>query len=411
MFSFRKIALKNKQNYILYDVHTIFIKFRGDTMGRVDVNPKMMKWAREYAGYSGEYESLLPKYIKSHYLDWEKGTKKPTWNQLMKVSSKYKVPTAFFFIDEYPIVEDYTEKLVNYRKIDVNVPNVESPSLLYNIRQVEFNRETYMELCDDTNKKLITFKNFFFSKSNQIDFSRYIRSILDFNLDSQKELYSDSNHYSFLNHWKNLLNEKLGILIFESQNVDILEMRALCLYHDEIPIILLNGKDSVNGRIFSLFHELTHLIMHESAVCDIYLDHELEVFCNAVAGEFLVPSNDFKGELSGFSNYLGNSCLNKLANTYGVSKYVILRRLLDLGKIEQKDYDIKINEFMNNSVKYHSHGGNYLNNQIKYNGKQYLEVLLNAYDLGVITEFEFSQIANIKQKFIPELETKIFGEE
>lgn len=67
--------MKNNQNYILCDVHTISIKFRRYAMSRVDINPKMMKWAREYAGYSGEYESLLPKYIKSHYNDWENGTK------------------------------------------------------------------------------------------------------------------------------------------------------------------------------------------------------------------------------------------------------------------------------------------------------------------------------------------------
>ena len=378
---------------------------------RVDVNSKMMRWAREYAGYTGEYVSLLPKYIKSRYIDWENGTKKPTWNQLMKVSKKYKVPTAFFFVDEPPIVEDYCDKLINFRKKDVNLPNSESPSLLYNIRQAEFKRETYIELCGDINKELITFKNFFFSKFNQVDFSNYIRLILDFDLNSQKELYSDSNHYSFLNHWKNVFNEKLGILVFESQNVDILEMRALCLYHDEIPIILLNGKDSVNGRIFSLFHELTHLIMHESAICDIYLNHDVEVFCNAVAGEFLVPSNDFKIQLTNFSNYLHNNCLNKLSNIYGVSKYVILRRLLDLDKIEKEDYDFKVMELMSNSFKNPSSGGNYLNNQIKYNSRQYLEVLLNAFDLGVISQFEFSEIANIKQSFIPDLETKIFKEE
>ena len=86
-----------------------------------------------------------------------------------------------------------------------------------------------MELCEDTNKKLIPFKNFFFSKSSPVDFSKYIRSILDFDLDSQKELCNDFNHYSFLNHWKNILNEKLGILVFESQNVNIHECE-LCAY-------------------------------------------------------------------------------------------------------------------------------------------------------------------------------------
>lgn len=90
---------------------------------------------------------------------------------------------------------------------------------------------------------------------------------------------------------------------------------------------------------------------------------------------------------------------------------MILRRLLDLDKIEKEDYDFKVMELMSNSFKNPSSGGNYLNNQIKYNSRQYLEVLLNAFDLGVISQFEFSEIANIKQSFIPDLETKIFKEE
>ena len=66
------------------------------------------------------------------------------------------------------------------------------------------------------------------------------------------------------------------------------EMRGLCIFHDKIPIIILNGKDTPNGRIFSLFHELTHLLLAESAICG----DDVEIFCNSVAGEFLVPESD-----------------------------------------------------------------------------------------------------------------------
>ena len=69
-------------------------------------------------------------------------------------------------------------------------------------------------------------------------------------------------------------------------------MRGLCIFHDEVPIILLNGKDTTNGRIFSLFHELTHLLLGESAICENNESSKEEIFCNAVAGEFLVLSDD-----------------------------------------------------------------------------------------------------------------------
>ena len=41
------------------------------------INPAMMIWAMEYAGFIDEYEELLPGYIKKHYKLWE-GEKYPT---------------------------------------------------------------------------------------------------------------------------------------------------------------------------------------------------------------------------------------------------------------------------------------------------------------------------------------------
>lgn len=60
------------------------------------INPKMMKWAREYAGFVGGYEEELPKQIRDKYESWESGEKVPSWNQLYDVSKKFNVPTAFF---------------------------------------------------------------------------------------------------------------------------------------------------------------------------------------------------------------------------------------------------------------------------------------------------------------------------
>ena len=62
---------------------------------RAIINPAMMTWAREYAGFTNGYEEQLPNEIKEKYESWENGDTYPTWNQLRKVSKKYHVPTAF----------------------------------------------------------------------------------------------------------------------------------------------------------------------------------------------------------------------------------------------------------------------------------------------------------------------------
>lgn len=376
------------------------------------INPAMMKWARAYAGFINGYEEKLPKYIKPKYKSWENGEKLPTWNQLRKVSKKYKVPTAFFFMNNLPKSNNFPE-LINYRKLDTTLTfESNSPSLISNIRKSETRREIYLELLEEMGKEIKPFKRFN-SKLNKYKFAEYIRDCLDISLDTQKNWYKenkDYEHYKFLNNWKDFLNKKLGILIFETKDVDITEMRGLCIFYDEIPIILLNGKDTVNGEIFSLFHELTHLLLGESAICDEDEDDNVEVFCNSVAGEFLVPRNDLIKNIKEESN-LSDSLLKKLSNDYGVSTYVILRRLYDIQAISKEIYDARIKNFEDLNHKNKGDGGFYLNNQIKYNGKAYYSLILSAYDSGVINTSDFTRFTNLSQKQIPVLQEKLNGGE
>lgn len=377
---------------------------------KAKINSAMMKWAREYAGFTHGHEERLPKDIKSKYEAWEKGENSPTWNQLREVSKKYHIPTAFFFMDCPPNF-DNLPNMINYRKLVADsIYETNSPNLINNIRKSETRREIYLDLLNELNEDILLFKVPKLEHDTKI-FSNYIREILDISLSTQKSWYKEVNHYNFLNKWKEVLNEKLGVLIFETEGVLLEEMRALCIFHEKIPIILLNGKDSVNGRIFSLFHELTHLLLGESAICGDDENTKEEIFCNAVAGEFLVPEHDLNISINGVTDLLSYNSLKKLYNSYGVSEHVILRRLLDANKISRKDYISYINSYEESFSKSSGSGGNYLNNMIKYNGKAYYSVILDAYEVGIINSLEFSKFTDLGKKQIPKLQESFYGGE
>lgn len=380
-------------------------------MAEAKINKEMMSWARKNAGYIGMYESQIPSSIKDKYKLWENGEKYPTWNQLREASKSYKVPTAVFFMKKPPIMEDLPD-LINYRKLgETNEYN--SPKLIANIRKSESRRSIYLDLLKEMEEEVPIFKKCDLPKDKYV-FSEFIRKSLNVDSFNQRNWFEkgtskDYKHYNFLNKWKDLLNEKFNILIFETESVTIEEMRGLCIFHDTIPIILLNGKDSVNGRIFSLFHELTHLLLGKSAICDYDESTKEEIFCNAVAGEFLVPSNDLIKNVGDIENLSADN-LKKLTHLYGVSEYVILRRLLDIDKITKIEYDEKVESLNNFVPKSKGNGGNYLNNMVKYNGKHYYSLILEAYDSGIINTFEFIKFTNLSKKHIHNLEEKIYGE-
>lgn len=383
-------------------------------MAVAKINKDMMYWARKYAGYINGYENELPKDIKEKYESWESGEKFPTWVQLRKVSKKYKVPTAFFFM-KTPPEYNLIPTLINYRKLDVNsIYENNSPYLIDNIHTSENRREIYIELSEDLDETILPFEKFE-GEINKYNLSSFIREKLDVSLDTQKtwlkkDNRKDKNHYNFLNNWKEVITEKMGVLIFETYDVDINEMRGLCIYHDILPIILLNGKDSVNGRIFSLFHELTHLLLGESAICGDDLERDIEVFCNAVSGEFLVPEKDLSKNLH---NMPFDELLKDLSNLYGVSEHVILRRLLDSNKITKEDYSLKTdyNDFIPSSNKSKGNSGNYYRNMIKYNGRAFYSLVLSAYELGIINGSDFSKFTGLKVNQAPIIEEMIYGGE
>jgi uncharacterized protein YllA (UPF0747 family) len=83
---------------------------------------------------------------------------------------------------------------------------------------------------------------------------KYIRDKLDISLDEQKSWIRKNNsldkeHYNFLNKWKELITEKMGILIFETDGVILEEMRGLCIFHEEWRILHLLSRRNY-GTIF-----------------------------------------------------------------------------------------------------------------------------------------------------------------
>ena len=375
---------------------------------RAIINPEMMIWARKYAGFVEEYEKLLPEYIKKDYKSWETGEKYPTWNQLRKVSKKYNVPTAFFFMTSVPEIDDFP-RLINFRKLNVENFKNESPNLIKEIRKSESRRENYLDLLFELDGDIPNFETKpALSKDELI---KYIRDKLEVSLDDQKcwirkNNYLDKNHYNFLNKWKGIITEKMGVLIFETEGVLLEEMRGLYIFHENVPIILLNGKDTTNGRIFSLFHELTHLLMGESAICDNMESSKKEIFCNAVSGEFLVPDYDLNKNIRNVSD----DSIKELSHLYGVSTHVILRRLYDTQNISRNEYNARVDNF-NEMITYASvsSGGSRFNNVIKYNSEYYCAVVLEAYENGIINSGEFCKFTSLKKKFIPDLQKRLYG--
>lgn len=119
------------------------------------------------------------------------------------------------------------------------------------------------------------------------------------------------------------------------------EFRGFAIADSVAPLIFINTADSLNAQLFTLIHELVHILKGESGVSDNDMStvHPTEVFCNAVAGEFLVPESEFIKQWQNISkNEPMEIVFEKLAKEFYVSRHVIARRAMTLKYISQSEY-------------------------------------------------------------------------
>jgi Zn-dependent peptidase ImmA (M78 family) len=128
------------------------------------------------------------------------------------------------------------------------------------------------------------------------------------------------------------------VLVFEVSRVESHEMRGFSLPENVLPVIVLNGGESHAARSFSLMHEFAHLLLRKGGLCDLVESEEntqdarIEAFCNAVAGATLVPANRLAASVSVGARDWERDELEALADQFGTSKEVVLRRLLSMGR-------------------------------------------------------------------------------
>jgi Zn-dependent peptidase ImmA (M78 family) len=164
-----------------------------------------------------------------------------------------------------------------------------------------------------------------------------VRSYLGISLEQQFSFRKGDEAFKA---WRNAL-EQCGIFTFKDSFMDRF-VSGFCLFHDEFPIIMINNSNSFSRQIFTLLHELGHILFGVNGITDVeedYLnfmknsEYSLEVACNRFAAEVLVPSSSFREDISAFEA-AGQEIIPELAKKYSVSREVILRRLLDLGAID-----------------------------------------------------------------------------
>jgi Zn-dependent peptidase ImmA (M78 family) len=373
-------------------------------------NPPLLVWARETAGFSAGVAADRLKVPVDRLEAWERGEARPSLPQLRKVAQLYRRPLAAFYLPKPPAAE---EPVHDFRRMHGQVVGQSSPDLLLAIRRCRERREIALDLYEELDTEPTPLDLTVSLRDDPEAAAGRIRALLDISFEVQRGW---QDQYEAFRQWRTRL-ESAGALAFQATDVEISEARGFSIAERPLPAVAVNIKDSVYGRVFTLMHEFTHVLLNRGGVCDVdegaENDHEeVEIFCNHVAGativprEFLLRSEHVAGKRG--PTTWQDDVLRALSRTFHASRETILRRLLMLNLASVAHYREKrrqfIAEYAQRAAQQPEGFAPHHKVQISGAGPLFTQLVVEAFNRERITASDVSDFLSIRVKHLPEIE-------
>ena len=348
------------------------------------INPDVLRWARERSGFSADEAAQ-----KSHprLPQWEAGEDQPTYPQLEQLADFLHLPVAVFFFPEHPRLPEVRNsfRTLPQAEFDMIPPRVRW--LIAKAKAMQLNLE---ELCDGKNPAphLITHDLTFGPGYDVHRSASAVREYLRITIETQ---FSWPNNEAALKAWRELL-QSVGIFVFkEAFRAD--NYSGFSVADDTFPIIFANNSSSKARQAFTLFHELAHLLARTSGIDTLdgtYLrglqgdSRALEVACNALASQILMPDDAFLEIVRGRDH--SEQTAELVADRFHVSREVVYRRFLDRRWITRDEYLAAKERWDTHFHRDSGSGGDYYNTKMAYLGREYISLALSAFYQNRINE-------------------------
>ncbi len=308
----------------------------------VNVNNNMLTWAISRAGYDVyAFGEQFPKII-----EWLEGQKKPTVKQLEEFSKMVYIPFGYLFLPQPPQesipIPFFRTNGNQGERISINI----------------YDTIILLQQRQDWLKNYLQENNF-----PRLSYVGTLRNNNDVNAivaDIRQTLHLPENWASQFSTWQEAqdhlvlhIEDKGIIAVFNGivennthRPIPVDECRGFVLVDEYAPFMFINNSDFKSAQMFTIVHELAHIWTGHSAGFDFRklqpANNPIEILCDKVAAEFLVPAQEFNGVW----NHRPND-YSYISRHFKVSEIVIARRALDTGKISRLEFFSFYEEYSN----------------------------------------------------------------
>ena len=323
----------------------------------------MISWARQRAGLT--LEALESRFERLQM--WESGAVKPTIKQLNDFARATHTPVGYLFLQEPPVE---TLPVTDFRRIPAAEDRTPSPDLLDVLYLCQQRQGWYRDFAVSYGEPAVDFVGSATSDEGPAEVASRLREVLGFDLEDRADVPTWTDALRALRQRA----EEAGILVMISgvmgsnthRKLDPDEFRGFALSDPLAPLIFVNGADTKAAQIFTIAHEIGHLVLGESGVSNPRPTRRghlaSERWCNAFAAELLVPI-DALDHLERTDENITDE-IKRLARYFKVSTLVILLRIHDAGRITREEfrtaYENELERVLNLDVR-GGGGGSYYN--------------------------------------------------
>lgn len=383
------------------------------------ITPKILKWARETAKMSSDIAAGKVPVTETKLLEWEEGISQPTIRQAEILAKAYRRPFALLFLPDVPM--DF-QPLQDFRKKSARPLGTGSTFI---IREIQQKQAWIRELNQENDEQRLSFVGKFSLGDNPEVVAN----------DMLKTLAIHPLHYSTespVREWIRKAESK-GIYVSRTSfiharlKLDSNELQGFCIADEYAPFVFVNSDDWEAPQLFTLVHELAHIWIAASGISsDIEPElhhrdklHPVEVFCNEVAANALMP----KRVMTAINRRVFSSSeeLFKSARKLGVSSFAFLYRSYNLNLISidryrrlKKDAEADFQEFLRKEEEKKSRlkekqkekesGPNFYMLLVNKNSHLFTRTVLDAFRGGFIPPTQASNLLNTQINNFSKLE-------
>jgi Zn-dependent peptidase ImmA (M78 family)/transcriptional regulator with XRE-family HTH domain len=220
----------------------------------IAVNPSLLVWAREESGYPIDRVAKRLHVKEERVAAWEKGELRPTLRQAEELARFFHRPLSVFFMPRPPQLPPLAAE---YRRLSGVEPGHESPELRLALRQMVTRRENALNLMGELGDRIAEFTMRASLRESPAEVGQRLRQATGIAIETQ---LGWRDEWQAWREWRASI-ERMGVLVFQFPKVSVTEARGLALLRTPLPAVGINGKELPEVKIYTLLHEVVHLML------------------------------------------------------------------------------------------------------------------------------------------------------